>query len=80
MFLINILLIKFAVPHHCAVKGCHNSSRNKNQKVSFHSLPISRPKILQRWLSKLKHQVHINKHTKIYSVHFEVEKGREKMI
>lgn len=39
--------------------------------MSFHSLPISQPYLLQKWLRKIRHPVKVNKYTKICGMHFE---------
>ena len=58
------------MPHRCIIKGCNNYS-NKTSFLSFHSLPLCKPKLLQRWLSKMKFKGNPNKHMKVCSAHFE---------
>lgn len=58
------------MPHHCIVEGCKNNSK-KSKNLSFHKLPLSKPKLLQVWLKRMKHFDTVNEHTKICSAHFE---------
>ena len=58
------------MPHHCVVKGCHSSSKSKSKKLSFHSLPLSKPGVLRKWLSNMMHKGKVSKHMKVCSLHF----------